>query len=199
VFLGARFFMMKTLLFLSSLSGLLTVNGLPTSPCVIEPKPPIARLDYSTYQGNRLGTGVDEYLGMRFAAPPVGDLRFRAPQDPVHTAGVQDATTVSWIDLFLRVYGQKRTEQCELVTTNLRWRWSIIDAEPNRRLPFRQCVYTVQCHEQVQIESLGIYLRRWICDPVQCQLQRHRSGRQFCVRCGTGQFQLQSRGIRISG
>lgn len=86
---------MKSLFLLFSLSGLLTINGLPTSPCVLGPKLPIISLDYSTYKGNRLDAGVDEYLGMRFAAPPVGDLRFRAPQDPVDTDGIQDATTVS--------------------------------------------------------------------------------------------------------
>lgn len=49
-------------------------------------------LDYGTYQGIRLGAGVTQYLGMRFAAPPLGDLRWRAPADPDHFQGVQNAT-----------------------------------------------------------------------------------------------------------
>ncbi|KAI3392679.1 hypothetical protein diail_5319 [Diaporthe ilicicola] len=40
-------------------------------------------LDYSTYIGTaQSGTGVTEWLGIRFAAPPLGDLRFARPQDP---------------------------------------------------------------------------------------------------------------------
>ena len=56
---------------------------------------PVVDLGYSTYEGTRLEGGVDEYLGMRFAAPPLGDLRFRAPANPQHTTGTQDATAVS--------------------------------------------------------------------------------------------------------
>lgn len=56
---------------------------------------PTIQLDYATYQGVRLDAGVDQYLGMRFAAPPLGDLRFRAPQDPEKALTVQDASEVS--------------------------------------------------------------------------------------------------------
>ncbi|KFY70659.1 hypothetical protein V498_10282, partial [Pseudogymnoascus sp. VKM F-4517 (FW-2822)] len=47
------------------------------------PSTPQVDLGYAQYQGSRLAIGVDQYLGMRFAAPPLGDLRFRAPQDPL--------------------------------------------------------------------------------------------------------------------
>lgn len=57
--------------------------------------PPIIRLDYATYQGARAeGAAVDQFLGMRFARPPLADLRFRAPQEPVFEVEVQDATKV---------------------------------------------------------------------------------------------------------
>lgn len=67
-------------------------------------------LGYSKCQGTNLeGVGVNQYrtsslkfqnisdantstVGMRFAPPPLGDLRFRAPRDPEHTNGVQPAT-----------------------------------------------------------------------------------------------------------
>ncbi|TAQ83778.1 Carboxylesterase [Chlorociboria aeruginascens] len=39
-------------------------------------------LGYSKYQGATLGNGVIQWLGIRFAAPPIGDLRFRDAQDP---------------------------------------------------------------------------------------------------------------------
>lgn len=55
---------------------------------------PIVDLGYSQYNGIRLSAGVDQYLGMRYASPPVGDLRFRAPADPVNCSSVQTAFEV---------------------------------------------------------------------------------------------------------
>lgn len=57
---------------------------------------PTVDLGYATYRGIRHEeSGVDEYLGMRYAQPPLGALRFRAPQDPLPEAEIQDATSVS--------------------------------------------------------------------------------------------------------
>jgi hypothetical protein len=56
---------------------------------------PTVSLDYATYQGVRLPAGVDQFLGMRYAAAPLGDLRFRGPKDPETVSGVQDASSVS--------------------------------------------------------------------------------------------------------
>ncbi|KUI74433.1 Cholinesterase [Cytospora mali] len=40
-------------------------------------------LNYSTYIGTgQAATGVTQWLGIRYAAPPLGDLRFMPPQDP---------------------------------------------------------------------------------------------------------------------
>jgi carboxylesterase type B len=50
-------------------------------------------LGYASYEG-RTASGVTQWLGMRFAAPPVGALRFAAPQDPLSVAGIQQATQV---------------------------------------------------------------------------------------------------------
>ncbi|KAI9042436.1 uncharacterized protein KD926_005514 [Aspergillus affinis] len=52
---------------------------------------PLVDLGYSTYEGLRLNAGVDQYLGMRYAAPPLGNLRFRAPQAPPRTDSIQTA------------------------------------------------------------------------------------------------------------
>lgn len=54
---------------------------------------PVVDLGYSKYQGTALQQ-VNQYLGMRFAAPPLGDLRWRAPRDPPKTTDVQNATAV---------------------------------------------------------------------------------------------------------
>jgi carboxylesterase type B len=60
-------------------------------------------LGYTSYEGHTV-SGVTQWLGMRFAAPPVGALRFAAPQDPLSVAGVQQATQVWLIHRYRRVY-----------------------------------------------------------------------------------------------
>lgn len=56
--------------------------------------PTTVDLGYARYNGKSLDAGVNQYLGMRFAAPPLGDLRFRAPAEPEEITGVQDANSV---------------------------------------------------------------------------------------------------------
>ncbi|KAI0855794.1 carboxylesterase [Xylaria cubensis] len=43
-----------------------------------------ANLGYATYRGTLVGAGggVAQYLGLRYAAPPLGEMRFRRPVDP---------------------------------------------------------------------------------------------------------------------
>ena len=57
------------------------------------PRPEV-NLDYATYKGLTLHHGVNRYVGMRFAASPVDDLRWRAPRDPPEEKDVQDASEV---------------------------------------------------------------------------------------------------------
>ena len=59
-----------------------------------QPISTLVDLGYAQYQGVANGAGVNQYLGMRYAAPVLGDNRFRAPQDPVQQDGVQDASAV---------------------------------------------------------------------------------------------------------
>lgn len=54
----------------------------------------VVNLGYASYRGTALPNGISQWLGMRFAAPPVGNLRFAAPRDPPVMKGIQDATTV---------------------------------------------------------------------------------------------------------
>ncbi|KAJ6469458.1 Alpha/Beta hydrolase protein [Mycena sanguinolenta] len=55
---------------------------------------PIVDLGYAQYQGAvNTANNITHFLGIRYAAAPLGDLRFRAPQPPVNMTGVQQATT----------------------------------------------------------------------------------------------------------
>lgn len=54
----------------------------------------IVDLGYAKYRGESLPNGVAQWLGIRYAAPPVGPLRFSAPQDPKRVDGIQDASQV---------------------------------------------------------------------------------------------------------
>lgn len=58
------------------------------------PSKSLVDLGYAQYQGTLLSSGITQYLGMRYASPPLGDLRFRAPQPPQSSSGVQDAHSV---------------------------------------------------------------------------------------------------------
>ncbi|GAB7335369.1 hypothetical protein MBLNU13_g07751t2 [Cladosporium sp. NU13] len=50
-------------------------------------------LGYASYNGVALSSGVTQWLGIRYAAPPLGDLRFAAPQDPLPVNGTVEADT----------------------------------------------------------------------------------------------------------
>ncbi|PYI10673.1 carboxylesterase [Aspergillus sclerotiicarbonarius CBS 121057] len=60
--------------------------------CFLSGRSPLVDLGYTRYRGVRLPAGVDEYLGMRYAAPPLGQQRFRSPIDPVSTSSIEDAS-----------------------------------------------------------------------------------------------------------
>ena len=52
---------------------------------------PVVHLNYTSYRGSAFSNGVTQWLGMRYAAPPLGDLRFREPENPPSQGGVIDA------------------------------------------------------------------------------------------------------------
>jgi hypothetical protein len=47
---------------------------------------PLVTLDYARFEGISTN-GVDKFLGIPYAQPPVGDLRFRRPQPPLKSPG----------------------------------------------------------------------------------------------------------------
>jgi para-nitrobenzyl esterase len=54
---------------------------------------PVAATDHGAVRG-LTADGVDKFLGIPFAAPPVGALRWRPPQPAARWRGVRDATTL---------------------------------------------------------------------------------------------------------
>jgi cholinesterase len=63
---------------------------------IVEAVEETVNIGYSVYKGQALSNGVSQWLGIRYAAPPLGELRFAPPQEPLHTKGIQDATQVSF-------------------------------------------------------------------------------------------------------
>jgi hypothetical protein len=64
---------------------------------VTEPRQtsPRVHLGYASYEGTTLENGVQQFLGMRYAAPPLGENRFRRAQDPFNETHVVSATKAS--------------------------------------------------------------------------------------------------------
>lgn len=80
---------------LSSASAVLLSALLAGAPAPAQAVDQTVSLDYSTYIGTaQSGTGVTEWLGIRYAAPPLGDLRFARPQDPAVVETPQPANQV---------------------------------------------------------------------------------------------------------
>ena len=60
----------------------------PASPGTNPNPSGVVSLSYGKYQGTTLDNGVDQFLGMRYAAPPT---RFSAPQSPQNFSGTAEA------------------------------------------------------------------------------------------------------------
>jgi len=55
---------------------------------------PLVSLKYASYRGVPLANGITQWLGIRYAAAPLGPLRFAAPQDPPLFDDIQPADKV---------------------------------------------------------------------------------------------------------
>ncbi|KAF8987035.1 Alpha/Beta hydrolase protein [Cyathus striatus] len=81
----------------ASIVHLFLISTFLSSPSIAYAAPenvsiPVVKLDYGTFQGVGDGNLV-KFLGMPFAAPPVGNLRFAAPQSPFKFSGVHQASS----------------------------------------------------------------------------------------------------------
>ncbi|HWD61836.1 MAG TPA: carboxylesterase family protein [Humibacter sp.] len=85
----AAFTVLSALVIAWAIAGPTTANAAQRSA---------APLVVGTNAGQLKGIGNDgarEFRGVPYAAPPTGDLRWRAPQDVAHWSGVRDASTYS--------------------------------------------------------------------------------------------------------
>ncbi|KIJ51591.1 hypothetical protein M422DRAFT_26449 [Sphaerobolus stellatus SS14] len=93
--------------------------------------PPIVNLGYSTYEGTALNNGQNQFLGIRFAAPPLGNLRFRKPAPPVVTKGIQSAKELGSVCFGVGSgVSSGLSEDCLFL--NL---WAPADATPQSKFP----------------------------------------------------------------
>lgn len=76
------------------LSGLAIIFTL-LSTSLFAQDPPRAKVAEGTLEGIMLPSGISAFRGVPFAAPPVGNLRWKAPQPPAKWKGVRKADTFS--------------------------------------------------------------------------------------------------------
>ncbi|KAK4142146.1 lipase 1 [Dichotomopilus funicola] len=107
-----------------------TLPATSTQPSVIGTA--TVDLNYTTYEGLQLSNGVNAFWGMRYAAPPLGELRWRAPREPVMVEGVQSAKTIPPLCLGInRGYPSSgESEDCLFVNV-----WAPSNATQTSKLP----------------------------------------------------------------
>ncbi|KAK0463614.1 Alpha/Beta hydrolase protein [Desarmillaria tabescens] len=73
--------------------ALLVVLASVLQPCGAQ-SAPVVDLGYARYRGtlDPAGSNDTQFLGIRFAAPPTGSLRWQAPRTPGFVPGIQNAT-----------------------------------------------------------------------------------------------------------
>ena len=67
-------------------------NGVRVKASAQGKQRPDVRVEQGELRGTRFGSGGASFLGIPYAAPPVGKLRWVAPQEPAKWTGVRDAS-----------------------------------------------------------------------------------------------------------
>ena len=154
-------------------------------------------LGYTKYQGVQLAAGVTQYLGLRFAAAPLGNLRFRAPVDPPRNDTTQDASHVREVFFPFRI-----GISADLVMTA----WAIVlfcrcgsQWRTIRRLPVYGRLRAFERDGKIKAPSLLLDSRwrlHWKLEPKLQWHQPHQFVRRQCRCC---QLQLPSWAVWILG
>lgn len=80
------------------LPTLILGTALTLLPRVLAADGPTVDLGYAKYQGTSKAN-INKFLGIRYAAAPVGDLRFRGPKPPKQEDKLIQADKVSYLEL----------------------------------------------------------------------------------------------------
>ena len=94
----------------------------PVSKPATEPKPGVVTVESGELRGTPLEE-VTRYLGVPYAAPPVGELRWRPPAPPLKWQGVRDASKPGYdcaqpnLGIFANFSGVEAREDC--LTVNI--------------------------------------------------------------------------------
>ena len=148
---------------------------------------PLVDVVYSQYLGATIPAGITQWLGIRYAAPPLGDLRFRAPADPLVNDTVQAADQVR------RWHLQKH--QLIIVA----WPYMPPDQpnEPYKHylggLPLPGRICADQCNASQPTPRLRLHSRRRFQPERQPELQRYRPDTGFANEYRDCDLQLPRR------
>lgn len=107
-------------------------------------------LGYSRYSGKSFNDGITQWLGIRYAAPPVGNLRFAAPQDPLRNTTIQIADEVSEALLHAQHHLIHPILISLVVPSSMPFNAKLCQRQPNstkpkRRLSISQCMGPFRC------------------------------------------------------
>src|SRR3954451_1382678 len=75
-----------------ALRRVLRVLGLVAATAILAVAADRVKIDTGTLEGNKAASGVRQFLGIPYAAPPTGDLRWKAPKTPAKWSGFRQAT-----------------------------------------------------------------------------------------------------------
>lgn len=102
-------------------------------------------LGYSKYLGTNNGNGVTSWLGIRYAAPPLQNLRFRAPQSPIVNDTLQIANQVCTMNVSYLLLTVVKSFTARKSMSYLAFNFTFF--QHIRRLSFFGCICTNRCKQ----------------------------------------------------
>ncbi|HEU4993526.1 MAG TPA: carboxylesterase family protein [Gemmatimonadaceae bacterium] len=133
---------MRRLLLILALAAMTSPSSALAQTSAAERGAPRAQTKNGIVQGLTLSSGVRSFRGIPYAAPPVGENRWKPPQPVKSWAGVRAAERFGYQCMQARVYGDMMfrnagvSEDCLYVNV-----WIPASASPNAKLPVLFYIY----------------------------------------------------------